>query len=176
MKLYNKFKNGLFTKGQFIVGVTLTMVTTSALVYAYQLISLNIFTDGQTISAAQVNQNFNQINEALSRVGNSFEVGMSANQTIPTSTTVWGSMAQLNIDTIVYDDSEYGYAAQLVGADAFTIVDSGFYQILATSKLDASTPSGTTGYVSVSKNAGAQTLISMYVYSSNVNITTRNSS
>ena len=50
-------RSGLFNKLNIIIGVTIALVVTSLLIYATQV----TFTDGTVISAAEVNNNFNEL-------------------------------------------------------------------------------------------------------------------
>ena len=63
---WKEFRKGLFTKSQFLTGVTITLLTTSAVVYAFNQLALNIFAPATTISAAQVNANFEYLKERFS--------------------------------------------------------------------------------------------------------------
>ncbi|MAZ48482.1 MAG: hypothetical protein CME65_07960 [Halobacteriovoraceae bacterium] len=169
MKFWKKFKEGLFTKTQFIVGVTLTMLTTSALVYSYQVLSLNQFTGGTTISATEVNSNFQQINEALSRVSNQFEVSISADKTLTTnvSATNWATYDDLDIDSLISDDTEFGSGAEVVSGNGFTVRSDGFYRFLAVMKANtASSSPGSYGYVYLGEQSEATSWNSVYLYSS----------
>jgi hypothetical protein len=63
--LWEKFKNGLFTKTQFLTGMTLSFILISSFVYAFNQLSLNIFSSGAVISSAEVNANFEYVNERI---------------------------------------------------------------------------------------------------------------
>ena len=78
--VWEKFKNGLFTKTQFLTGVTLSFILISSFVYAFNQLSLNIFSSGAVISSSQVNANFEYINErieAIAEYSHSFSVETS---------------------------------------------------------------------------------------------------
>lgn len=173
MNFWKKFKKGLFTKSQFLVGVTLTMLTTSALVYGYQLLSLNVFSSGDTISSSEVNDNFSQINDALSRSNNAFEVALGAGQVLPTPTGnnyTWTNYTGINVDSIIFDDSEFGYAAEFQANGAFTIQEAGFYQYLMKGKVNqgGGTTPGAYGEIRVGfENASGNTQIMQIGLSSN---------
>lgn len=169
MKFWKKFREGLFTKTQFIVGVTLTMATTSALVYSYQVLTLNEFTGGEIISATEVNSNFQQINEALSRVSNQFEVSLSTDKTLSTnaSATNWATYNDLDIDNLVSDDTEFGSGTEVVSGSGFTVRSDGFYRFLAVmkSKPAGSSP-GAYARIDLGEQSQSTSWNNVYIYSS----------
>jgi len=139
-----KFRSGLFTKAQFVVGTTIVMVTTSALVYAYQLISMNLFSAGQVISSEKINQNFQTL---TALVGMPFAFKLASNQTI--NSTVPSNYANWAVFDGVkdYEYSPYNYTGSYVSDGKFTIQQTGLYQIIAYGKFTSGA-----GYIKMFKN------------------------
>jgi hypothetical protein len=166
VNFFQRFKQGLFTKAQVLTGITITMVTTSALVYAYQILSLYTFTAGDTIKSQEINDNFSQINDLLSRSNNTFEVGLTANQSVASTANVYSLMDPLNINTVYSDYTEHGYGTALNNNGSFTLQENGLYRILVHSKV----ASGGGGYIRIYKANGTYTLGSVYLSSASSTI------
>ncbi len=83
-ELWIKFKQGLFTKTQFLTGVTLSFIFVSGFIYAFNQLNLTIFTKGTTISAAQVNANFEYVNERIQAIAD-YSQGFSVRTSGPTN-------------------------------------------------------------------------------------------
>jgi hypothetical protein len=123
-----KFRKGLFTKSQFVTGVTITLVTTSALVYAFNQLSLNIFSSGTTISATEVNANFEYLNERIKYLaGYQFALGTPYDDTTEYITA--GDTITVDFDEKIADFTDNGEADGLVANGMFTIVKSGSYTV-----------------------------------------------
>jgi hypothetical protein len=129
MNWYNKFKAGLFTKSQFLVGVALTTLITSALVFAYNIIGHTNFMANNPISATDMNNRFNKINDALSAVGDQFTVGMTSNQSFSSTDGTYSTAIDLQLATVISDFTQNGFGSSLVNYQGFTIQNTGAYEI-----------------------------------------------
>lgn len=127
---FKKFREGLFSRTQVITGITLTAIGATTFVYAFQLLTLHTFTPGTTISSAQVNQNFQDLNQALASLPIGFSVGLTNSLTIPSFT---GATA-LPFETVHYDFTDGSLGVELVTTDQITINENGYYQIVAFSR------------------------------------------
>jgi hypothetical protein len=155
MKWLKNFRKGLFTKSQFVVGVTLTMFTTSLVVYAVQnLLGLNVFIAGTPISSSDVNLNFSYINKMVQDTNQKFSVGVLNNQGFPTATNFsddLSSVLPLDLETAFYDYSVGTLGRQLVNVGSFTVTESGLYDITLTGRV--ASPAGASGGIALYKNA-----------------------
>jgi hypothetical protein len=124
---FKKFREGLFTRTQVITGITLTAIGATTFVYAFQLLTLHSFTPGTPISSAQVNQNFQALNQALASLPIGFSVGLNNSLTIPSSM----GATTLAFETVHYDFTEGSLGVGLVNSDQIFINENGYYQIVA---------------------------------------------
>lgn len=124
LSFWQRFKAGLFTKAQFITGVSLFVLISSAVIYAYDALNLTVFSAGTTISAAQVNANFAAINAAIGKLNKKFIVGLSTNLTVGAT-----SDALAIFNTVVIDATGYSYAYDLVSNSSFTVQENGLYEV-----------------------------------------------
>ena len=122
-KFLKRFKEGLFTKSQFLTGTALVAISLSAIVYAVQTIGLYEFTPNTPISAGEVNHNFNQVTKMMKRLLNGFSVSLdtAVNETGPYS-------AGFNFTSVDFNLMDYDYADQFVaGTQGFVIQEYGGY-------------------------------------------------
>lgn len=123
---WQKFKAGVFTKAQFVTGVSIFVLISSAVIYAYDALTLHVFSSGQTISSVQVNENFAKINTAIGNLNKKFIVGLTTNLTINYPL----NSGYVDIyDTVIIDASGHSYAYDLVTNNSFTIKEDGLYDI-----------------------------------------------
>lgn len=120
-----KILNSLFSRARVMIGITLSMIFASAFIYAFQLLNLNVFSPNTTISSTEVNDNFSQLNEALSQVPVGFSVGLTTDFSMNSGSTV-----TFSVDKINYDFTENQLATTLTASDYFSVPQTGFYQIL----------------------------------------------
>ena len=124
MNWWKKFKKGLFTTSQNITGITLALIGTSALVYAFNVANLITFHSGDTISAQEINNNFNYLNERLAYLAKR-EVAVSNNTPV---TITSGTTTPIDFNNVIVDFS--GPAAegdQIVQNDVYNIPENGKY-------------------------------------------------
>ncbi len=156
MNWVEKFKSGLFSKTQVIVGIVLTMLITSTFVYAFQILALNSFVPDTPISSSQVNQNFEQINEALSQIPVGMAVGLSSSFSYSDSMTP----TILPIDRVFYDFTENQASMELITNETIPIVEDGFYQFLIY-------PKSASGSAEIRFLVGTNAVASVYMGESN---------
>jgi hypothetical protein len=136
---WQKFKAGLFTRAQFITGVIIFMLTCSSVLFAYETaVTLNIFSAGQKISAADVNENFDKVNDQLAKLRENKKMvfGLMADQTFNSGVT------SLSFDSVYYDRLGHGYGSDLLTSNYFTIQESGVYEFSYSVRMN-STSGGT---------------------------------
>lgn len=136
-EFWHKFKNGLFTKAQFLTGATISLLLTSGLVWAFTVASMTTFTSGTAISATQVNDNFTYLKERLEALsGGKFVVSTSAPQVFPTIPCCGNNTTGI-VDFDVVDIDLAGLGASFNGTDRITVTESSFYEASLVSQLDA---------------------------------------
>lgn len=165
-EFWHKFKNGLFTKAQFLTGATISLLLTSSLVWAFTVANMTTFTSGTTISAAQVNDNFTYLKERLEALsGGKFVVSTSTPQAFPTVPCCAGNTTGV-VDFDTADLDLAGLGASFNGADRITVTESSFYEASIVSQVDGTSTYGF-GNVIVQKyvgGVGAPTnLMSIYI-------------
>jgi hypothetical protein len=164
---FKRFKKGLFTKTQVLVGITLTMLITSALIYAYQVLSLTTFSSGTTISSAEVNQNFSLINDKLTELSYRWEVKFSNNVTLNSvggCCNYYTLFQVINFDQVSKDENPYQEGNDFINDGNLTIDEEGFYQIFYTMKAINGGTAGANIYFF--KNASTQYFQNFYANAS----------
>jgi hypothetical protein len=138
---WKEFRKGLFTKSQFLTGVTITLLTTSAVVYAFNQLALHIFAPSTTISASQVNANFEYLKERIDYLaGGVYEIEDTGGQVLSTTICCDGSFLEtLTFESVVADFSPGGDGAQFVAAQEFTIAAAGTYKVTFSGQVDTTT-------------------------------------
>lgn len=134
-KLWRDFRAGLFTRSQFITGVTLTMVATSAVLYAFNQLSLNIFSSGQQISSQQVNANFEYLKERIDYLAGGL-IEFEGSDTNISSTGSGSVYHTITFDNVIVDFDSTGRANEIITNGGFTITDPGLYEISFRGEMD----------------------------------------
>ena len=132
MGFWSKFKKGLFTRSQVLTGVSLSLLTTSAIVFAFNQLSLNIFSSGTTISSTQVNDNFEYINERIKYLaGQQFEVARTADFPLTSGLT----SRTLFLDAAIADFTSNSLANSVATQGYFTVPETGLYELQLSGEL-----------------------------------------
>lgn len=167
--LWEKFRSGLFTNAQVFTGVTLSLLFTSGLVYAFTIANLNVFTPGTTISASQMNDNFTYVNERLAALGGGrFEVSNSATFAFGSWPCCASSTQRVNFDVVNEDLSgPSSLASAFVATGTYTATESRFYEVSIIGKLTAGSLNN--GQLSIQKTSGGvtSTPVSLYINTTN---------
>jgi hypothetical protein len=127
--LWQKFKDGLFTKAQFVVGAGIFALIGSAVLYAYDVLNIAPFVSNTVISATTMNNAFLEVNNKIKKFNNKFMVGISSNVLIPLPLDT-SSVATDIFNTVIYDGSGNSYASELVNNNSFIIQESGLYKVM----------------------------------------------
>ncbi|MCR9203367.1 MAG: hypothetical protein NXH75_02240 [Halobacteriovoraceae bacterium] len=170
--LWEKFRAGLFTNAQIFTGVTLSLLFTSGLVYAFTIANLNVFTPGTPISASQMNDNFTYVNERLAALGGGkFEVSNSATFAFGSWPCCASSTQRVMFDTVDEDLSgASSLASAYVATGTFTAAESRFYEVSLIGKLTAGSLNG--GQLSIQKTSGGSTStpVTLWVYTTDTTL------
>lgn len=138
--IIKKFVEGLFTKAQFITGTTITLLVSSAIVWAFTHTSLHEFYPNTTISASDMNDNFEYVKERLDALGGEqFELKTTSAQSLPHGSTnnQVADLTSITFGTVSVDLSTLGALYQSQGYHVVT--ESGFYQYNMVGNIQAGT-------------------------------------
>lgn len=140
---FMSFKKGFFSKVSWVWGATLGALLSGMIAYA--ALTMNIFSPGTPIVAAEVNQNFQQITDKINETSYGVVAKLSANQNMPMS-----SQTNFILDQVVRDDAPGAYNP---ATGVFTVPagEGGFYTIYFKYLFDTSVGS----YVEYKINGGA---------------------
>lgn len=127
---FKNFRKGLFSRTQVITGITLTAIGATTFVYAFQLLTLHSFAPDTPISSSQVNQNFQDLNQALASLPIGFSVGLNNSLVIPSAS----GATTFPFETVHYDYTQGSLGVGLVNTDQILINENGYYQIVAISR------------------------------------------
>lgn len=139
-KLWQNFKQGLFTKSQFVTGVTLTMLATSAVIYAFNQLSLNIFTSGSTISASEVNANFEYLKERIDYLsGGLVDIYGQTSGPIPSTGNITSNFHTLGFNSIAAEfDTTHNVASQMITNSGFSVTENATFEFTFKGAMDTS--------------------------------------
>ncbi len=155
--LWKKFRSGLFTNAQVFTGVTLSLLFTSGIVYAFTVANLNVFSSGTTISASEMNDNFTYVQERLEALsGGKFQVTNASTFSFGSWPCCASSTQRVNFDTVDEDFSgPASYGSNFVVGNTFIADESRFYKVSLIGKLTAGSLNG--GNLSVQRTSGGTT-------------------
>jgi len=154
-KFWKKFRAGLFTNTQFLTGMTLSLLFTSGVVWAFTVASMTTFTSGTPISSAQVNDNFTYLKERLEVLsGDKFVVSTSTVQSFPTVACCGGNtLGQLDYDTVESDLSATGIGTDFTTNDFIIISEGNFYEVSVVGQVETGSVK-TSGDLKIQKYTG----------------------
>lgn len=125
---WKKFKAGLFTKSQFLTGMTIALITTSALVYAFNQMALTIFQPNTPISSQEINDNFEYLNERIKYLaGNQFAVKTNYDSSPLVLSS--GLTTDVVFNEVLVDFSDTNEGQNLVDNGTFAVPDTAEYVI-----------------------------------------------
>ncbi len=127
---FMSFKKGFFSKVSWVWGATLGALLSGMIAYA--ALTMNIFSPGTPIVAAEVNQNFQQITDKLNEISYGVIVKLSVDQTMSASTNT-----DFLLDQIVQDNAP-GAFNPATGVFTVPAGEGGFYSAHFVYRFDVS--------------------------------------
>ncbi len=158
-EFFRKFRKGLFTKAQFVTGATISLMVTSALVWAFTHSSITTFNQDDVISSTEMNNNFAYVKERLDKLaGGKFVLATTSVVNLATPTTSHCCKADylfpITFDVAVEDFSTHGQ--DYLSNGNIVVQESGLYQMILTGRIQ--NPTSNYGSIVVArKDPGSST-------------------